>query len=471
MIIHFFDLYKNNNNNIDKSKIKLFYEKDIKKCFIVKDKIPKILNYDIYILFTNTNILDKKILSNIKKIPRFPLLYDNYIILNSIQMKYLAIKNLKINYNNIFFQIYKKYNCIISNKPDLDLFSLTLNKKLIFFLNNRTYINKLNIKNIKHFNDLPFVVNCYNNNNNYIPENINGWYANSNVYQYIINNFDIKIMVELGAWYGRSTIDFAKLNPDMILYSFDSFQNVFTSTYTSDGNDPLDYFYNTFLRFETFHSNLKKYKNVFSVEYDCKKSLELLYKFNIKVDLFYIDFLKKTNDLVIFIKTILELFPKAIILGDDFVINSVKKAIEILKEEDLGVYIYTFKFSYIISPFLMEKKDMSKYFSKEKKKKEIILKNINNINNNTKYIIETAIYLLEEKSFEDFFTYIKKYDVDLNKRIESSFNDSLFIYVMKKYKNTKHLKIILDYKKPNNYKNSLCLTAYDYQQHNIYELD
>ncbi len=459
------------NKRVNKDKIKLYYDEKVKTKIIIKNNFNKIIfdninNYDIFVIAFDDNIDFIP-----EKIPRFPILYNNYFIFNEFNLKEINglsnSENIFLVVSDLIFRIKNNFGVIISNKI-IDKVIKILNFDINISLNSNSLdgykqfykanIDKLNI-----------TTNCYSNKN-YVKNNYNGWFSPMNkvILRYVLNNYDMKNIVELGAWFGKSTLFIAE-NTKANIYSFDTFQNTFISSFISDGNDVLDNFYFNYLRFETFHSNLRNYKNVYSVKYDCYNALELLKQNNMKIDLFYIDFLKNTYKLIKFINKIKRLYPNAIIIGDDYIIKSVKKAISILQKK---FKIYTFNTCYVIFPFKIDKEKFYKELNKDSliKKKQIINKNLENINNNLFFLYETANKLLGN-NFNKFITYIKLYKLDLNLNIDSGFNNTLYIEFYIKYKNSNNFieyeNEMIKYQKSNNNRNELELTADDYKSNKI----
>lgn len=458
---------------INKNYINLFYKKKVNTKIVINSNYNKnifnnINSHDIFIITFDKN----KIHYIPNKIPRFPILYNNYFIFNEFNLKEInglcESKNLNLLISDLIYRIKKNFGVIISNQ--------NINKGikiLNFFIDSnlncspsqgykKYYKNKIEKLNI--------VTNCYTNKD-YLPTNNHGWFTPKNkiILNYLLKTFNIKNIAELGSWYGKSTLFIAE-NTKANIYSFDKFQNTFISNYISDGSDILDNFYFNYLRFETFISNLRNYKNVFCVKYDCFIAPELLLMNDMKIDLFYIDFLKKKDKLIKFIKKLKNIYPNAIIMGDDYVISSVQKAIYELKK----LYkIYTFKSCYVIFPFKIDKLHFFNFIENHdlNKKARIIDNNIKNFTNNKLYLYDTAMKIMKYLNFNKFLEYVKLYKLDLNLNIDIGSNDTLYIQFYIMYKNhsnfEKYEKIISKYQKPNNNKNQLNLNAYDYKNNDI----
>ena len=468
MECYFFNAKRN--KIINKNKVEKFYDTKVETKIIIRNNFNKFIfdninKYDIFIItFDNKNI------DYIPEyIPRFPILYNDYFIFNEFNLKEINglsnSDNIILLINDLIIRIKNNFGVIITNNIDFKILNFKIDTSY-----NTTSIGGYKDYYNTNIEKLDNVTNCYSNKT-YLPNNTHGWFAPMNkvVLKYILHNFNIKCIAELGAWLGKSTLYMAS-NSNAKIYSFDKFQNTFISPYMSTGNNILDKFYFKYLRFETFHSNLSKFKNVFSVKYDCYNSVNFLKSKAIDVSLFYIDFLKNTNRLVSFIIKVKKLYPKAIIIGDDYVIKSVKKAINILQRK---YKIYTFKTCYVIFPFKISNFENEINDNEIIKIKEIINKNILDISNNKLYLYETALEILK-RDFSKFIKYIKLYKLDLNLRSNSDyFYNTLYINFYIIYKENKEFKSyeseLKKYQLPNNNKNELLLSALDYRN-NIIDL-
>ena len=156
-----------------------------------------------------------------------------------------------------------------------------------------------------------------------ISKNRTGWFAieNSMAIDYVMLLYGDRInnIAELGSYFGKSTRYLASKKRDNCnLFAFDDFKNVLLTDYVITNPNPLDfkYFLNRF-KFEGFHKNLAKFSNIYSIKYDCFKAAKWLKRQNINVDLFYLDFCKNDNKLIRVVDEIFNLYPDAIVIGDD----------------------------------------------------------------------------------------------------------------------------------------------------------
>jgi len=80
---------------------------------------------------------------------------------------------------------------------------------------------------------------------------------------------------------------------------------------------------------------------------DANEAIEIAKKTNMNPDLIYVDFVKNTEELTIVLKKLHDYFPNAIIVGDDYVYDRVKKAVAIANLK----YTWKFNESYAIIPY------------------------------------------------------------------------------------------------------------------------
>jgi len=182
--------------------------------------------------------------------------------------------------------------------------------------------------------------------------------------EYAIKKFKPKIIAELGSWLGTSTNFMSKLCKNTTIYAFDSYQPIIFSPYSKNNNkyNPNNNFYFNVPRIETFAANLKKYKHkdnkiyTFQKYFSIEEVIELFLKYKIKVDMFYIDFEKKTKPLLNILELIMKNFPDAVIVGDDYGGESVQQAIEklMIKINTYSKNIGITDSSYIISNVVLE---------------------------------------------------------------------------------------------------------------------
>lgn len=400
----------------------------------------------------------------IKNIPRYPIFVNNIFYITPICYQQLNgftndNKNKQFIINDFIERIKKILGGIISDKD-------------FKFKNIQQIEIESGIKNIL-YTDIQqnwFVNKIPKWMTTNIEPNKVGWFNPFNriALDYIFENYKINITAELGAYYGLSTHYIAnKLkNNNGSLYSFDLFDNILLTNYIVKSITPLDtnYFFK-YIKFESFHSKLSEFDNVYSVKYDCFKAPELLKKYNIKVDLFYIDFCKKDKLLIEFVDHIFKLYPDCIIIGDDAVMLTT--SLEYFKKK----YNYVYLTSCYICSYNTKLKNVDKLLKNYKKEQkyrittDIKLLNKIDIDYKIKYISN----LMNQYNTSDEI--IKKMEIlNIKPNMSSRYlihNSNLYHYIA--YNTTKNVKYysnlynILNKKYPdNNTLNNLNLTPNDY---------
>jgi hypothetical protein len=360
----------------------------------------------------------------IKNIPRYPIFINNMFYITPIC--YQQLNGFSNDNNNKQYLI----NDFIERIKRILGGILSIND---FKFQNISYVNM--DSGIKNIMDIKFEKNWFVNK---IPKwmttdieiNNSGWFSiyNQLAIDYIFENYKINKTVELGAYYGLSTKYIINKNINSTLYSFDLYDNILLTNYVVKNITQLDinYFFK-YIKFESFHSNLSNFENLYSVKYDCYSAPELLKKYNINIDLFYIDFCKKDKLLIQFVDNIFKLYPECIIIGDDApMLSSSLKYFE--NKYDYvylrDCYICSYKTKLINTDKLLEK------YNKEKEYQNTndieLLKNID-INYRIKYIG----YLINNyKNNSDIIKYLDILNIDPN--IQSHYlihNSNLFHHI------------------------------------------
>jgi hypothetical protein len=245
-----------------------------------------------------------------------------------------------------------------------------------------------------------------------------GWFNKMNQFaiDYVFKNYEIDTVAEFGIYMGYSSRYILSIKPTVKYYGFDIFRPLLFTKYSSNVITPIDTeFYFKYLRFETFHRNIEKYKNVTTIVGDIYKNYELLKMYKIEIQFVYIDFEKKTEPLYHFVKNILDDYPNAIIIGDDYTFISVQKAVEKMKKLNLNVICL--KTCYIVA-----KKPLNKNIEVLKKKYEEYLKYINeeDINKIKEFpLIYQLLYvkkmIKEKEDINRLIHIIKLFNINLNK--------------------------------------------------------
>lgn len=287
---------------------------EIIKCYEEKPDV-------IAIIFNNTG----DIIKNMTIIPRYPLFLDNIFYLMPINIQQLnGFSNELVNkidiINDFIERIKEVFGVIISYQ-----FTYPPARKI----NLHSGIKELMYSDYRkdwRVDITPYYMSRYS------PVTKVGWFSRDNklAIKYVMKNYDINRIVELGSFYGNSAKYMAKYDKDMLC--FDLFSNFFKSKHSIHNIGPLDTnFFCKYIKFNSFNARLRNYNNVTTVKMDNFESIDWLHKHNIDVDLFYIDFCKNNYKIIIFIDKIFKLYPNAIIIGDDALY--LEKALKYIKKK------------------------------------------------------------------------------------------------------------------------------------------
>ncbi len=283
---------------------------------------------DLYIISFKTYKINMQnyefIISNL---PKFPIYYDETVIITPILFYLLngfsnRIKEKTNLLKDFFCRIAEKIGVILASK-------YFFYPQRIHFDNTGIhdfFTNKL-LKEPNVFKIQDWMVDKFDTNDF-------GWFSYNNhlMADYLFENFNIKKVAEFGIFMGYSTRIFLNKNPNLEYYCFDNFNPLFL-TKSSQTNMKVDdvKFHWKFMRFETFHANIKEFKNVYTIVGDIYQNFHLLKKYNIEPDLFYIDFEKRDNYVIKIVDKILNQFPNTIIFGDDAVY--LNKSLKYIQEK------------------------------------------------------------------------------------------------------------------------------------------
>jgi len=163
----------------------------------------------------------------------------------------------------------------------------------------------------------------------YIQPRMHGWFGrNTELYlQHAIQAYAPRVIVELGSWLGKSSAFIAQtMRADATLYCFDKFQNIAASPYKFDEPSPIDQFYFGTPRFETFCVNVSNPSCV-PVKHDVMDFIAVMRTLGVVPDLVFIDAVKKTTHLVRLLRDIFTYAPEAVVIGDDNIFPSVRRAV------------------------------------------------------------------------------------------------------------------------------------------------
>lgn len=135
------------------------------------------------------------------------------------------------------------------------------------------------------------------------------------------------ILVEVGCWFGKNTIEW--------LSTFENAKVIVIDTFNGGvEHQPGAPFYEKelYYLYDQFITNVWKFKDrVIPIKAYSYEGLQIIYNFQIKPDLIYIDASHLYLDVLKDIETAFKLFPDSIIVGDDYGhlnSNDVKKAVD-----------------------------------------------------------------------------------------------------------------------------------------------
>jgi hypothetical protein len=282
------------------------------------------------------------------------------------------------------------------------------------------------------------------------------------------------VIVELGSWLGSSTCEMLTSINAGSLYCFDRFQNIALTDYDFKESDPLDLFWRTVPRYETFCRNIAPYlssnKKVYTITYDVLNSVNVLKSNGIMPDIVFIDAIKSRNKLLQYLSALFLYAPSVIVIGDDYVFPTVKDAIREFMQRNMNYAIFTTDDCYILA------KD-------EAFKKYGIRDQTDLVDQASKFIaeqidadyIKKIVFNLFAKKYDIVCDLLKNHDIDINIPLSEFNNNTFYTLVIieiysKLVKDAESVqKFILDEidQHPEKIKNSLFLTWQDYIDHKI----
>jgi hypothetical protein len=182
-------------------------------------------------------------------------------------------------------------------------------------------------------------------------KDLQGWLDSGNkiLLKKYIELLNPKVILELGAWKGLSTIYMLELF-DGIVISVDNWIGGESILKNKKQKNDIDEVYNTFLR------NLYDFRDrIIPIKMDGREGIKYLSTLGIKIDLIYLDMDHTYNNVINDLETLYEYFPDVIIIGDDFeYYDDVKKAVN----EFIQKYNYKIEIignCYIIFPYVKQK--------------------------------------------------------------------------------------------------------------------
>ena len=433
-------------------EVPVFYKAKRVQKVAVKDFRP-----DADLIVVGRRATKKSVPRVIVYIPRYPVFVDtDTLLLTPIQAKSLGV-GITDDCAYLIGRIAVIYGIIINCSTD---------GSRAFVLQRPSPARAVMTKN---FYNLPFVskvdLDIW-----YAPKNPFGWFADQNkeILTTVIRKEAPKVIVELGTWLGRSAKHIRKeACPSTVLICVDKFSSPFVSAYSSAKYHPIDKFYYNFMRFETFHRNLytDSTVNTYAVRYDCQEAVSLLKRNGVEVSLFYIDFQKKTEPLKQLLADIGTAYPRATVVGDDAVFQSVRAAVESLKGAQLFRSCYVYNSSRRISTPKSDRK---------RRLIEDVVRTLECDEDSRKYLYEAAVQVLETRRAQDFVALIQKYrlrmNVPVNKlHMHNSLWHVYYLVMKKRRQRLPHIEAALSKYEPvkPEVKNLCCLSAYDYRDHDL----
>ena len=131
-----------------------------------------------------------------------------------------------------------------------------------------------------------------------------------------------KLVVELGSWLGKSTRYIADTVPGAVVVAIDTWKGSREHHQMADCIGLLPVLYETFLK------NCWEYRTrMVPLRATSQRGLDLLYHYKVEPDLIYIDASHEYRDVLADVQRSLDFFPKAILCGDDWKWDGVRKAV------------------------------------------------------------------------------------------------------------------------------------------------
>jgi predicted O-methyltransferase YrrM len=175
---------------------------------------------------------------------------------------------------------------------------------------------------------------------------MHGWYSDNTrkALEGAVQYYKPKTVFELGVWFGQSSVGIFQSSPHKInYYGFD----YFTATATNPDYvtmTPIDKLFVEHFRLETAVANVAPYSKKHNIHFILEDVLKSYKTLEVVPDLVFIDAIKDTKELQTVIDAYLKLNPNIVIVGDDYVFDSVKRAVKkypnVLAFED-NAYILT----------------------------------------------------------------------------------------------------------------------------------
>jgi hypothetical protein len=259
----------------------------------------------------------------------------------------------------------------------------------------------------------------------YIIPKMHGWFSKNTelILSYVLKNFNYHTIIELGSWFGKSTsFILENMKNDTKLYCFDKFQNVANSTYSYNEKSPMDNFYFTTPRYETFCKNIASYikpnKKCFTIKYDVNQFIKILNNKFIIPNIIFIDAIKKKSALLKILSDIFNQYKDIIVIGDDYVFDSVKEAVHQFIDINSKLNYYVNNVSYLLTFNTINVNDIFNYVDK----------NYLPDKNTNEYIYQYILYKLQNHDSYLIISLLKNNKIDINKIIFNG--NTLYTYIV-----------------------------------------
>lgn len=176
-----------------------------------------------------------------------------------------------------------------------------------------------------------------------------GWFRPGNVELLkAVSGIDNLCIIELGSWLGASTKFIIEKNPNAIVFAVDIWSNEYflSDTHYDKSQTRFANIINSNPIYDQFLANMQKYKysetnidstvkgaGLIPMKMDSLEALKILHEADIVPDFIYIDASHHYDYVVKDINMCLNLFPKAIIVGDDWDNIDVKRAVKFVMSQ------------------------------------------------------------------------------------------------------------------------------------------
>jgi hypothetical protein len=294
--------------------------------------------------------------------------------------------------------------------------------------------------------------------NIYGPASLSSWY----ILRYLIKhnkNKELNI-IELGASYGRTTIELlkvAKSNKSVYIYTFDKFLNICQTNYKFNKSNPLCKFLLNVPQYETFCRNVSDHidesRHVYATKSDVKSSIQLLRSRYIMPDIVFLadKDIKKVETVL---TAIFKYAPKVLFVGNNCTDKKVKEGVRQFHSKHKHLHLFTTADCYILSAMPIDAGRIDAYIKKE-------------LQNN---YMENLVYTLFACKYSDIINMLKKKPVDINMPIDFCNNNTFYTLVVIEIYSKKNKAAIVLQKyilqnidaTPKKIENALFLTYQDY---------